>query len=419
MASVARRTNPCCGETMNNLIIRNIGRLVIMDDEKSVVTNAALWVHEGTVQWWGVDSALPSLPEGYIYEYVDARGMVVTPGLVDCHTHLVFGGDRRDEFARRLAGVSYEELAAAGGGIRSTVAKTRAASGDELRVAARGRLAEMVARGVTTAEVKSGYGLSLESELRMLEVVAALAGEQPVRLAATFLGAHTVPSEYRSVQEYTDYLVATMIPEVGSQGIAGFCDVFCERNVFDVQSARRVLEAGLRYGMRPKVHAEQLSRQGGTALGVSVGAVSVDHLEYVNEADVEALAQSNTVAVMLPGAGVMLNVAKHAPARALLDAGAKVAIATDCNPGSSMCVDLPLMTTLGCTLMEMSPDEALAGVTRMGALALGREDIGHLKPGALGDLVVWKTDHEHNLPYRFGAVQPQVVAIGGEVLSVA
>ncbi len=402
-----------CVRAVTNLLVEHIGRLVSMDDHRTTLVDAAIWIEKGVVAWMGKQSQIPDACQNAECDRIHARGQLVTPGLVDCHTHVVFGGDRRDEFRLRATGASYEDIAAAGGGIRSTMALTRGATIEELSLSALGRLKEMHARGVTSVEIKTGYGLSLESELKMLEVIRFLQGTQPMRLLATFLGAHTVPPEFDDMHEYARYVCSEMLPAVAKQGVAQFCDVFCERNVFDVDASRQVLEAGLSLGLRPKVHAEQLSWQGGTQLGVSLGAVSVDHLEYITDTDIELLANGDTVAVVLPGAAVTLNVERHAPARRLLDAGARVAIATDCNPGSSMCVDLRLMTTLATTLMGMTPDEAFAGVTCHAANALGRDDIGRLRVGAAGDLVIWRTDHEHNIPYRYGAVEPDYVIVGG------
>lgn len=402
---------------MGNLLVENIGRLVLMEGDPGVLCNACLLIIDGVIVWFGRSGDQPSIAEMADVERFDAQGRVVTPGLVDCHTHTVFGGDRREEFALRSSGTSYEDIAAAGGGIQSTMRRTRGESLDALVESAAKRLAEMQRRGVTTVEIKSGYGLDLASELKMLEAVDRLRSNQPLRIEATFLGAHTRPPEFISIEKYANYIIDVMLPAVADQGIARFCDVFCERNVFDVDAARRILTAARNLGLIPKVHAEQLSWQGGTALGAELGAASVDHLEWITSSDIDALEDSDTVAVVLPGAGVMLDVPHHAPARALLDAGVKVAIATDCNPGSSMCVDLPLMTTLATTLLGMTPGEAMKGVTIHGADALRRSDLGRITEGSKGDVVVWDTTHEDNIPYRFGAVSPVLVAVNGEVVS--
>ena len=309
---------------MEHLIIEHIGRLVTMDENRRVIVDGAMHIRNGNVVWLGPQSDL-SLPSDALHlKRWDATGRVVTPGLVDCHTHVVFGGDRRNEFAQRAAGVSYEMIAARGGGIRSTMHHTRAASEEDLLGSASRRLDEMRSRGVTCVEVKSGYGLDLASELKMLGVIDALRHQQPSRLEATFLGAHTRPPEFQSTEAYAEHVIQVMLPAIAQQGIARFCEVFCERNVFSVEVSRRILLATASYGLIPKVHAEQLSHQGGTALGVELNAASVDHLEWISDTDIQLLAGSDTVAVVLPGAGVMLNVPLDPTARRLVDAGGRL-----------------------------------------------------------------------------------------------
>ena len=400
-------------------LLSGIGRLVTMEPDLGVVEDAQVLLEQGRIVWIGHGSEEVPSSHGAVRHHLDCGGRAVLPALVECHTHLVFGGDRADEFGLRSSGVSYEEIAKRGGGIRSTVRATRAASLDELVEAALPRVDAMLERGVTCVEVKSGYGLDLETELRMLRAARRLSELRPVRIVGTFLGAHTVPPEFHDRREaYLDRVCEEMIPAVAAEGLAAFCDVFCERGVFSVEESRRVLETGAKHGLVPKVHAEQLHHTGGTALGVALGAASVDHLERVTDDDVRLLARSGrTTAVLLPGATLYLGMDVWAPARKLLDAGVDVALSTDCNPGSCMCDDLPLMTTLGCTRLSMSPAEALRGVTLSAARALGLgAERGSIRVGKAADLLVVGAEHEQQIPYRFGRVRPFAVVSGGEIV---
>lgn len=349
---------------------------------------------------------------------VDARGGLVLPGLVDCHTHLVFGGDRSGEYALRARGADYLEIAEAGGGIASTMRATRAASDDALVESALPRLRRLISGGVTTVEIKSGYGLDLASELKMLRVakrVGALAG---VDVIATFLGAHTIPPDRRARRaEHVDEIVQSWIPAVAEQGIARFCDVFVERGAFTLAEAERILRAGLDHGLRPKLHVDQLSAGGGAELAAKLGAVSADHLEHISADGIHALAAAGTVAVLLPGATMFLGETARAPARRLLDAGVKVALSTDCNPGTSMTENLPLMTTLGMSLLGMSPDEVIAGVTSSAAAALDLgSTAGRIEVGRAADLVIFDAPSRAHLPYRFGAQLTRLVLKGGRAI---
>ncbi|MFT5433553.1 MAG: imidazolonepropionase [Myxococcota bacterium] len=403
---------------MNTLLLVNIGRLVSLKPGDLARPDAQLLIRDGRVIWAGDRSEEPPVTTDEVVGKLDCGGRVVLPGLIDCHTHLVFGGDRAGEFAKRSSGISYETIAAEGGGIQSTVSATRATDEDELVRRGRGRLDRMLGHGVTCVEIKSGYGLDVETELKMLRVIERLNQSHPITLVATFLGAHSTPPEWSgNPAGYIDHVVTEMLPAVAKQGVAEFCDVFCEQNVFSVEQSRQVLEAGRHHGLIPKVHAEQLHRIGGTQLGVELGAASVDHLEAITDKDIELLAGSETVAVLLPGATLFLGMNEWPPARALLDAGVTVALSTDCNPGSSMCEDLRLMTTLGCTRMGMSPTETLRGVTWAGAVALRRQaERGHFGIGTVGDCVVFDTDNEVDLPYRFGQVAAWAVIVEGEIV---
>lgn len=336
---------------------------------------------------------------------IDCQGGVLTPGLVDSHTHAVFGRWRADEYVLRSSGVPYMEIARRGGGINASVRDLRERSEDELVELAIPRLAEMLQNGTTTAEVKSGYGLTTADELKMLRAVRRLDALQPIALVPTFMGAHEVPPEYRERREaFVDLVVAEMIPAVADEGLARFCDVFMEPGVFDRRQTERILAAGLEHGMTPKLHADELEGSGGAELAARMGAASADHLGDVSEAGIAALAASGTVATLLPATLFFLGRTRFAPARSLLDAGATVALATDFNPGSSPTSSLPLVLTAACSQMRMSPAEALRAATAGGAAAI-RLPTGHgtIAPGAPADLALWRAASLAELPYRLGA----------------
>lgn len=333
---------------------------------------------------------------------VDCAGGLLTPGLVDSHTHAVFGRWRADEYALRCQGVPYMEIARRGGGILSSVRDLRARSEDELVELALPRLRRMLEQGTTTAEVKSGYGLETEAELKTLRAIRRLQALQPVELVPTFLGAHEVPAEYRPRRAgYVELLVEEMIPAVAEQGIARYCDVFMEPGVFDRAESERILRAGLEHGLRPKLHADELEWSGAAELAAELGAASADHLGAISEAGIAALARSATVATLLPATLFFLGRTRYAPARRLLQAGATIAVATDFNPGSSPTPALPFAMTAACSQMGLSPAEALRAATAGGAAALeldgGR---GTLRPGAPADLVLWDVGSVEELPYR-------------------
>ena len=338
-------------------------------------------------------------------ERVECGGGVLTPGLVDSHTHAVFGRWRADEYVLRCTGVPYMEIARRGGGINASVRDLRARSEDELVEMALPRLAQMLANGATTAEVKSGYGLSTESELKTLRAIRRLNDLQPIELVPTFLGAHEFPPEYRERREaYVDLLVEEMIPAVAEAGLARFCDVFMEPGVFDRAQTERILRAGLEHGLRPKLHADELEGSGGAELAAELGAASADHLGDVSEEGIRALAASGTVATLLPATLFFLGRPRFAPARALLEAGATVALATDFNPGSSPTPSLPFVMTAACSRMGMSPAEALRAATAGGAAALELADgRGTLAPGSPADLALWRVGSVAEIPYRLAA----------------
>lgn len=322
--------------------------------------------------------------------HIDGRGTTVVPGFVDSHTHVVFAGDRRQELSRRLAGASYAEIAAGGGGIVATVAATRAASEADLVSAALPRLSDALAQGTTTCEVKSGYGLDTASELKMLRAIRALAGRQPVDLSPTFMGAHEIPIEYRSRRaDYLRLVIDEMLPAVAREGLAEWNDVFCEQGVFTPAESRAILDAGKPLGLRPRIHADELALSGGAMTAAAVGAVSADHLIYVDEAGATALATAGVVATLLPAAAFFLKLGRYAPARMLIERGVPVALATDMNPGGGFSPSMPFVIALAAFGMGLTLEEALVAATVNGAAALRRShDIGSLEDGKLLDCVL-------------------------------
>ena len=355
-------------------------------DIHAVVDATVVWEGD-TIRWVGGRRDLPGqYRDG---EVIDAHGALVIPGLIDCHTHLAFGGWRADEFEQRIRGRSYLDIARTGGGIARTVRLTRETSEEALIERAAGFLREMCSLGVTTVECKSGYGLDRENELKLLRVYRSLAKTQPVRLVPTLLGAHTVPPEWSDDRPgYVAFLVEHLIPEVSSAGLARFCDVFVETSAFSVDDARRIFAAGKAEGLRPKLHADQLTSGGGAELAAEVGAVSADHLEFASDAGIAAMAKTGVVAVSLPLASLYLG-QRPMPARKFIDAGVAVAVATDFNPGSAPSYHLPLALTLACTTQRMTPAEALKGATILAARAVGLEShVGSIEPGKAADFAL-------------------------------
>jgi imidazolonepropionase len=359
--------------------------------EIGAIADASVAGHHGRIVHVGpaatARSAITLTPGARV---IDARGCTVVPGFVDPHTHLVFAGDRRDELRLRLAGATYADIAAAGGGIVKTVAATRAASEEELVAAARERLADMLAFGTTTAEAKSGYGLERDAECRSLRAIRTLASEQPIELTATFMGAHEVPVEYRGRRaEYVRRVIDEMIPAVVADGLAEWCDVFCEQGVFTPDESRAILEAGLRHGLKPRIHADELALSGGSRVAAEVGARSADHVIFVDEAHAQALADRGVVATLLPAAAFFLKLGRYAPARMLIDRGVAVALATDLNPGGGFTTSMPFVMTLACFAMNLTLEEALVGTTLNAAASIDRADrIGSLEPGKQFDAVI-------------------------------
>lgn len=356
---------------------------------------------DGRILYAGAAADAPALDAA---ETVDCDGRWITPGLIDCHTHLVYGGDRAREFELRLEGASYEEIARAGGGIVSTMKATRNASEAELAAAALPRLDALIAEGVTTVEIKSGYGLAVAEELKQLRVARALGGERPVRVTTTLLGAHAVPPEYAGDPDfYVDLVCDEMIPAAAEAGLADAVDAFCEGIGFTPDQTRRVFEAARRHGLPIKLHAEQLSNSRGAALAAEFGALSADHLEYLDEDGVAAMTRARTVAVLLPGAFYFVRETKLPPIAALRRAGVPIALATDCNPGTSPLTSILLVMNMAATLFRLTVDECLRGVTVNAARALGlAHEIGTLEAGKSCDLAIWDIERPAELVYRMG-----------------
>lgn len=371
------------------------------------IRDAALASDGERIVFAGPDAALPA--DLASSPAVDARSFSIVPGFVDPHTHAMFAGDRRDELRRRLAGETYASIAAQGGGIVSTVQATRAASEDALVESTEVRLSEMLACGTTTAEVKSGYGLDLESELKMLRAVRRLRSRQPIELAATFLGAHEIPREFRSDRNaYVALVIDRMIPAVAAEGLAEWCDVFCETGVFTPDESLRVLAQGTARGLKPRIHADELGPSGGSQVAAAAGARSADHLIFVPDEGIRALRDANAAATLLPNAAFYLKLGRFAPARALIDAGVPVALATDVNPGGGFSPSMPFAMTLACFAMQMTFEEALTSATINAAWSLDRADrIGSLETGKQMDAVVVDGDAINLI--RVGA--PSIAAV--------
>ncbi len=367
-----------------------------------LIDDAAIAVDEGRIAWVGPRGVLPRDLD--CWERVDLGDALVTPALVDCHTHIVFGGDRSREFALRLEGASYEEIAKAGGGIRSTVAATREASEEELLASALRRVDDLIADGVAVIEVKSGYGLTIEHEMRMLRVARAIEAERPVRIVTSWLAAHALPPEFEGeADRYIDEIVIPGLQAAAAEGLVDAVDGFCEGIGFSPAQIRRVFETARDLGIRVKLHAEQLSDLKGAVLAADYDALSADHLEWLAPGDAAKLAEKNVVAVLLPGAFYALRETRLPPMEALREAGVAMALATDCNPGSSPLSSLRLAMNMGCTLFRMTAEEALAGATRNGAKALGLEaDYGTIEAGKRADLAVWDVSHPDYLSYWIG-----------------
>jgi len=381
-----------------------------------VIADAALLIDDGRIVRFGPRGEMDAPPG---CERIDAGGGAVVPGLVDCHTHTVFAGTREHEFVQRIEGKSYVEIAESGGGINASVQGIRAASCEELVESALPRLRRMLEAGTTTAEVKSGYGLTVDDELKMLRAVKALHERQPVELVGTYLAAHTIPREYTGrADEYLDAVLAdSVFEEITREGLAEFCDVFCERSAFDIPQSRRVLETARRHGLFPRVHADQITQMGASRLAAEVGAVSADHLETIDEAGISAIKAAGTVAVLLPACSFFMSV-EQAPARRLIQADLPVALATDLNPGSCMIESMALTMSIACTQMRMTPVEALLAATANAAAAINRHHrLGAIAPGMQADLLILDVPRVEQWAYFAGRNCVRTVLKKGRVVA--
>lgn len=390
-------------------------------DAYGIIDDGALATCDGTIAWLGPRAALPGDPERLAGEVIDVDGRCITPGLVDPHTHLIFGGERLGDFERRLAGETYVSAAhrSSDSGIAHTVAMTRAADDTTLFDAAAKRLATLVRNGATTVEIKSGYGLDVETELRLLALARRLGSELGVSVRATFLGAHVVPPEYAKRRDaYVTLLCDEMLPRIARGHLADAVDVFCETIAFTANETERIAAAATALGLPVKLHADQLSDGGGAGLAARAGAISADHLEFANEAGIAALAAAGTVAVILPGAYYFLRESRKPPLAALRAHGVPLALASDCNPGTSPILSLPAVMNLACLLFGFTPHEALLACTRNAARALGLRDRGELRTGMRCDLAIWDVSSPAELSYWLGADLCQETVVGGRSLDL-
>ena len=407
------------------LLIKNIGILQTPIGKSSLrgsdqaqnlkLTNAAIAIEGGKISAIYKDGELPAVSKAD--EVIDAQNCLVTPGLVDCHTHLVFGGWRHNEIPLKLRGATYLDILRAGGGILDTVRHTREMSEDDLYNKSKGFIDEMLRGGVTTVESKSGYGLNLEGELKQLRVNKRLNESTPMDVVSTFLGAHAIPPEYKGKpNEYIDYLCDVVLPEVKKQDLAAFCDVFCEDSVFDVAQSKKMLLAGQKLGLKSKIHADEIEAIGGAVLAGELGAISAEHLIATNEQGIDSMAKGGVTAALLPATSFYLN-KTYAPAREMINKGIPVAIASDFNPGSCPSLNLQLAINLGYLKYRMLPEEILTAVTLNAACAVDRgESIGSIEVGKYADLVIWNAPNFEMICYRFGSNQVKTVIKKGEII---
>jgi len=382
----------------------------------AVLENASVLIEDGIIAWVGAsDSKHPPLNTDATI--VDGRDRVALPGFVDSHTHLVFAGSRENEFAMRASGATYQQIAEQGGGIFSTVKATREASKRDLKKRAQRHLDDLLKHGTTTVEIKSGYGLDPDAEIKMLEAIHELSDEHYMTIVATFLGAHAIPPEFKSTpEEYVKLICDRMMPYVAKRSLASFCDVFCEKGYFSVEQSRRILLKARDLGFKLKLHADELASSGGSALAAELWAVSADHLEHVDDGSVKSLKQAGVIAALLPGVSFFLNHG-YAPARKLIDAGIPVAIASDFNPGSCMSFSMPLMMTIACTHMSMTPEEAIAAATINGAAALDlSSQYGSIEVGKKADIILYDIPNYRYLVYHFGTNHVSMIIKHGTIL---
>lgn len=408
---------------MNSLAVLNATQLVTVAGPKrprvenelselGIIRNGGMLIREGKIERVGANDEIEKNLDGA--EIVDARGRVVMPGFVDAHTHLVFAGDRLEDFERRSRGETYEQIAKAGGGIWSTVEKTRAASEPDLLAQAKKHANWFLRCGTTTVEAKSGYGLTVEDELKILRVLHQLKKEVPLEIVPTFLGAHAIPRKL-SADEYLDLVITEMLPRVTAQKLAEFCDVFCERGYFDIDQSRRILSEAKKLGLNLRGHVDQLTNSGGAKLMAEIGATTADHLEQTDEQGIAALKKANVQPVLLPGSVYALGSSRYPRARQMIDAGLAVVLATDFNPGSSPTPSMLMILSLACTQMKMSPAEAITASTVNAAYSLNRGDkIGSLEPGKLANFVMFDCHDYRELAYWFGMPQTFAVYVRGQ-----
>jgi imidazolonepropionase len=414
-----------------SLIIQNARQLITLrSDQKGPRTGVHMnnlgIIEDGTVAVSGdIIVAVGSTKE--VFEQVkidkqtkviDAKDKVILPGFVDCHTHPVFANTREEEFEMRIRGKTYLEIAASGGGIKSSVRALRSKSKEELIQLALPRLDRMLSYGTTTIEAKSGYGLSLEDEIKMLEVIKELNRIHPIDLIPTFLGAHEVPEEYKDKRkEYINIIAQIMIPEVAKRKLAVFCDIFCEKGVFDIDESRKILTAAKKYGFKLKLHADQLSALGGAKLAAELGAISADHLEFIDDEGIQMMKESGVIGVLLPGACFGLGMKEYPPARKMIDQGMAVALATDFNPGSSMTESVPIILSLACLMMRMTPAETIVAPTINSAYAVDKaSEVGSIEVGKKADIVIWNVQNYKEIPYHYGTNLVDQVIKDGEVV---
>lgn len=402
---------------MENVWIKHAAQLITMAhhvtgprrketmNELEVIEDGSVWIENGIIQAIGTTAELEEKYAARAHEAVvtDASGYLVTPGLVDPHTHVVFGGSREEEFEKRLQGVSYMDIMNAGGGIHATTKMTREATVEQLIAQTLPRLDSFLAHGVTTIEGKSGYGLDLENELKQLRVMKALKEEHVIDIVPTFMGAHAVPGDYKGREDaFVDVIINDMLPVVAKEGLAKFNDVFCELGVFTPEQSERILEAGKEYGLTPKIHADEIEPYGGAELAAKVGAISAEHLLKASEEGMERMAEAGTIACLLPATALYLR-EQAAEGRKMIDKGVPVAISTDCNPGSSPTTSMPLVMNLACISMRLTPAEALTAATYNAACAIDmQEQVGSLEVGKQGDVVMWDVENYQKLQYLFG-----------------
>ncbi|MEK6325531.1 MAG: imidazolonepropionase [Acidobacteriota bacterium] len=413
---------------MSELIIENVFQLVTLAGparpragaemrDLAIFNDGAVLARDGVIVAVGAASEV-ELQAGANALRIDARHSVVMPGFVDAHTHPVFAGTREDEYEKRVSGLTYQQIASQGGGIRSTVRKTREASEDELFEMALPRVRWLLEHGTTTIEAKSGYGLTVDDEVKILRVIQRLNAETPLELIPTFLGAHEIPDEYRDARaDYIRLVTDEMLPRVAAEGLAHYSDVFCESHVFTVDESRLVLARAKALGLGVRLHAEQLSLSGGAGLAGELGAATADHLEWIDDEGITALARKGVIAVLLPGAVFNLGLTRYAPARAMIEAGVAIALATDFNPGSSPTPSMQMILSIACTQMQMSPAEAVTAATINGAYSLDcGARLGSLEPGKQADLVVFDCRDYRQIPYFFGVNHASVVIKSGAII---